>query len=234
MRIAARHCNGSLVMVGTVHGDPKGYSKLMHFLKMESPDDLTVEISPYARDFRKDQGAVLRRVLRSNLRKISTVKKNPLRKILAHPAILGLFSFLKEPYEWRAAYDYARENGKSVEDIDLSPYSREKLAHLTEMTSLENLLCLLDLPFEDLSEQVEAHYSRARILFARPPTARVASSEITIREISMAERIRRRVLCAKGMKVIHIGGWEHLVDFPQGNSLWGRLKNLNPRRVLLQ
>ena len=201
---------------------------------MENPDFITVEISPYARDFRKEQGAVLRRVLRSNLRKISTIKKNPLRKILAHPAILGLFFLLKEPYEWRAAWDYARKEEKSVEDIDLSAYSREKLAHLTEIISLENLMSLLDLPFEDLSEQVEAHYGRARILFSHPPTTRVPVPEITVREISMAEKIRRRVLRAKGMKVVHIGGWEHLVDFPGGKSLWGRLKNLNSRRVLLQ
>ncbi len=201
---------------------------------MENPDYLTVEISPYARDFRKEQGAILRSVLRSNLRTLSIRKRKPLQEILVHPAILGLFILLKEPYEWRAAWDYARENQKSVEDIDLSAYSREKLAHLAEMTSLENLMSLLELPFENFSEQVEAHYGRARILFAHPPTARVPIPEIIFREISMAEKIGHRVLHGKGMKVVHIGGWEHLVDFPGDNSLWGRLKNLNPRRVLLQ
>ena len=221
-------------MVGTVHGDPNGYSKLKHFLKMENPDYLTVEISPYARDFRKEQGAILRSVLRSNLRTLSIRKRKPLQEIMVHPAILGLFILLKEPYEWRAAWDYARENQKSVEDIDLSAYSREKLAHLAEMTSLENLMSLSELPFENFSEQVEAHYGRARILFAHPPTTRVPVPEIIFREISMAEKIGHRVLHGKGMKVVHIGGWEHIVDFPGDNSLWGRLKNLDPRRVLLQ
>jgi hypothetical protein len=221
-------------MVGTVHGDPDGYSKLKHFLKMENPEYLTVEISPYARDFRKEQGAVLRSVLRSNLRTISIQKKEPVQRIIAHPSILGLFILLKEPYEWRAAWDYARENRKSIEEIDLSAYSREKLAHIAEMTSPENLMSLLELPFEDFSEQVEVQYGRARILFARPPTTRVPVPEIIFREISMAEKIGHRVLHGKGMKVVHIGGWEHLVDFPDHNSLWGRLKNFNPRRVLLQ
>ena len=234
MRVEARHSNVSLVVVGTVHGDPKGYSKLVHFLKTETPDYLTVEISPYAREFRRQQGSILRGILRSNLRQISRIRKTPLRRILAHPAILGLFILLKEPYEWRAAYDYARENGKSVEDIDLSAYSREKLAYLKEMTALENLMCLLDLPFEGLSELVDAQYRRARNLFSHPPTSRISSSEMAVREIYMAERIRSLVRRAKEAKFIHIGGWEHLVDFPGKNSLWGRLKNLPARRILLQ
>jgi hypothetical protein len=205
----------------------------MLFLKRESPDSITVEISPYARNFRREQGAVLRGVLRDNLRKISIIRKYPLRKILAHPAIMGIFFLLKEPYEWRAARDYARENKRGIEDIDLSAYSQEKLAHLREIISPKNLMALLDLPFDDLLEQVETHYRRARILFSYPPSIRVPAPEITVREASMAEKIRRRVLGAKGMKLIHIGGWEHLVDFPGQNSLWGRLRNLNPRRVLL-
>jgi hypothetical protein len=233
LRIEAGHPNGSLVLLGTVHGDPRGYARLTLFLKKENPDSITVEISPYARNFRREQGAVLRRVLRDNLWKISIIKKQPLRKILAHPAILGIFFLLKEPYEWRAARDYARENKRCIEDIDLSAYSEQKLAHLMEIISLKNLMTLWHLPFEDLLEQVEIHYRRARILFSHPPSIRVRAPEIAVREASMAEKIRRRVLYTKGKKLVHIGGWEHLVDFPEKNSLWGRLRNLNPRRVLL-
>jgi hypothetical protein len=33
--------------------------------------------------------------------------------------------------------------------------------------------------------------------------------------------------------MIHVGGWEHLLEFSGEPSLYGLLKDLQPRRVLL-
>ena len=49
----------------------------------------------------------------------------------------------------------------------------------------------------------------------------------------MAGEVRQLVLQAAGRKVMHIGGWEHLLELPGGRSLYDLLKDLRPRRVLL-
>ena len=61
----------SLTMVGTVHRDPKGFSKLSRLLENERPDLISVEISPYARALRARRSAGFRATLRENLRRIS-------------------------------------------------------------------------------------------------------------------------------------------------------------------
>lgn len=222
-----------LVMVGTVHRDPKGYAKLLHLLEQERPSFITVEVSPYAGTFRARQAAALRATLRKNLQRIRREEGQPLREIISRSAILGIFLLLKEPYEWRAAKAYADRHGIALRDIDLSCYSMDKLSHLVELISLENLRALLRLPSFDLSKQVESQYSRAKFLFARPPDIWPTLEEVKNREAYMAEKIRSFAQQGNGKKVLHIGGWEHLIEFPQGKSLFGLLKDLRPQRILL-
>ena len=128
-----------------------------------------------------------------------------------------------------------RADGQSIDlrEIDLSRYSEEKLSHLSELVSRENLRTLLCLSSSDLEKQVEAHYNRAQFLFSHPPALWPKSLEEKEREAFMAEEIRSLVHQAKGHKVMHIGGWEHLLEFPQGSSLLGLLKDLRPQRLLL-
>ena len=222
-----------LVMVGTVHRDPRGKAKLLRLLQQERPVAISVEISPYAIRFRDQRTATLRAILRGNLRKIHEEENLPWREILLNSAIRGIFFLLKEPFEWRAAQAYAQGTGILLKDIDLSRYSQEKLSHLPELISRENLRNLLSLSHPDLKAEVEAHYRRARFLFSHPPSLWPGSLEEVERETCMAEEIRLLVHSARGKKVLHIGGWEHLLEVPQGTSLFGLLKELHPKRVLL-
>jgi len=223
----------SLVMVGTVHRDPKGYARLWHFLEKVRPDLITVEISPYSRAFRARHCAAFRNSLRENLERIREEDGRPLGEIISQSAILGIFYLLREPYEWRAAKSYARRERIPLMDIDLPSFSQEKLSYLPELITLENLRALLRIPFPDLSKEVETLYLRARFLFNHPPCFWPTTSEVEEREAHMAQKIRRLVQQAGGKKILHIGGWEHLVEFPQGISLFGLLKDFRPRRVLL-
>ena len=223
----------SLQMVGTVHRDPRGKAKLLRLLQQENPAVISVEISPYARAFRAQRSAGFRALLRENLRRIHEEDGRPWREILTHGAIRGIFFLLKEPYEWRAAETYAQRASIDLREIDLSRYSEEKLSHLSELVSPENLRTLLCLSSSDLEKEVEAHYTRAQFLFSHPPALWPKSLEEKEREAFMAEEIRRLVHQAKGHKVMHIGGWEHLLEFPQGSSLLGLLKDLRPQRLLL-
>jgi hypothetical protein len=223
----------SLIMVGTVHRDPKGYPKLLQLLEREQPALITVEVSPYGRNFRSQQSAALRITLRENLAAIQKEEGRPLREIISQNAILEIFFLLQDPYEWRAAKAYADLYGIVPRDIDLSCYSEDKLSHLSELISVENLRTLLRIPFPDLSKQVESEYSRAQFLFFHPPSTRSPIQEVGEREACMAEKIRRFAQQGNGKKILHIGGWEHLIAFSQGKSLFGLLRDLQPRRILL-
>ena len=127
---------------------------------------VSVEISPYGRFFRGRKSAALRATLRENLREIQREEGRPWRDILSHSAIQGVFLLLKEPYEWQAATAYVSEAGSELRDIDLSRVSKEKLSHLSDIVSRENLRTLLRLSVPSLSKQVEDHYRRAGFLFS--------------------------------------------------------------------
>lgn len=220
-------------MVGTVHRDPGGRRKLLELLRREQPSVISVEISPYARFFRARKAAAFRATLRENLRRIQRESGIPWRDLLSHGAIQGIFLLLKEPFEWQAAREYAEETGSRVRDIDLSEFSEERLSHLSETVSAENIRALLALRSPPLREQVKGHYDRARFLFSHPPSVWVKNREIQEREFIMAEKIRILFLQGKRKKMIHVGGWEHLLEFSGEPSLYGLLKDLQPRRVLL-
>jgi hypothetical protein len=51
------------------------------------------------------------------------------------------------------------------------------------------------------------------------------------RERFLARRLRR--LAARHRRLVHLGGWEHLVAWEDSPGLWRDLADLQPRRVLL-
>ena len=222
-----------LVLVGTVHRDPKGYARLFRLLERERPAFITVEISPYSRTLRVQQSALLRNILRKNLRRIQKEGGQPLTAILSHSLIMGIFFLLKEPFEWQAAKKFASRNGILLQDIDLSAFAQDHLANLSELITLKNLHALLGLRSLSYLELVQTQYSRASFLFHYPPSIRITPPAFQEREVYMAGKIRELSQESKGRKILHIGGWEHLIDFPEGNSLFGLLKDLQPQRVLL-
>jgi len=223
----------SLILVGTVHRDPKGYARLFRLLERESPALVTVEISPYSRTFRVQQSSLIRNTLRENLRRIQKEEGRPLSTILAHSLIMGVFFLLKEPFEWRAAKSYAAQYGVLLQDIDLSPFAQDNLAHLSELIALKNLRTLLHLNSPAFADLVQSQYSRAGFLFHHPPSTRLTPKAFQEREVYMAEKIRKLAQGINGGKILHVGGWEHLIDSPGGNSLFGLLKDMQPQRVLL-
>ncbi|MBP1713573.1 MAG: hypothetical protein H6Q42_1776 [Deltaproteobacteria bacterium] len=226
--------SSSLVMVGTVHRDPKGFGKLLRVLEKETPDFITVEISPYALEFRAKQASRLRATLRENLRKIQREEGGLYRCFLSHGEIQGIFLLLKVPFEWRAAEGYAKSRQIGLKAIDLSLYSEEKLAQVSELIHVDNLRALLDSQQPPVDDQVAGQYKIARALWRRPMAAGSISEEIQEREGHMAKEICR-LMEEEGRKrkILHIGGWEHLVQASTGESLFERLEGFRPRRLLL-
>ncbi|MGC8810431.1 MAG: hypothetical protein ACP5Q3_09300, partial [bacterium] len=209
----------SLILIGTVHRDPYGYKKLFHLLSEIKPKIITVEISSYSLSFRAKYVPEIRRTLRENLRRMKNEDGLSLKEIISHGAIMSIFCLLKDPFEWRAAESYAQMSNAYLFDIDLSIYAQEKLTYLTELVSLENLKSLNKLSTISFFEEISAQYAKAKHLFQNPPKIWPVAKEILEREIYMAEKIRQIFKSNEGVIFCHIGGWEHLLERPDGKSL---------------
>jgi hypothetical protein len=223
----------SLVMVGTVHRDPKGFGKLLRILEREAPNFITVEISPYALEFRAKQASLFRAILRENLKKIQKEEGGSSRHFLSRGEIQGIFILLKVPFEWRAAEGYARKFQIGLRAIDLSAYSEEKLARISELIHIENLRALLQSSSPAIGDQVIFQNKRAQNLWNQPSAGGLPQEEIQERERHMAGEIRKLMEEGNKRKILHVGGWEHLLPAPQGESLFARLEEFKPRRILL-
>jgi len=223
----------SLVMVGTVHRDPKGFGKLLRILEREAPNFITVEISPYALEFRTKQASHFREILRDNLKKIQREDGESYRRFLSHGEIQGIFLLLKVPFEWRAAEGFTNGRQIGLRAIDLSAFSEEKLARISELIHPDNLRALLRSPQPPIDNQVGRQYKRAQTLWGSRAATGSISEEAQEREKHMAGEIRRLMEEGDKRKILHIGGWEHLLPASRGKSLYERLEDLKPRRLLL-
>ncbi len=94
--IAEDSANFSLILIGTVHGDPRGQAragKLLHHLR---PDLVTVEISPFSLRYRLKHGRGWQRQLAAALAELPAGAER-------HLAIQRLAAQVALPFEVRAA-----------------------------------------------------------------------------------------------------------------------------------
>jgi hypothetical protein len=219
--------NFSLTLIGTVHGDPRGQAragKLLHHLR---PELVTVEISPFSLRYRERHGARWQRQLAEALTAL------PAGAAL-HLAIRRLTAQVALPFEVRAARDYSRSSGVPWRPLDLGFISRRHLPRYgSELLSPANLRALLTTADGELEDFVVAQFRRARQALARPPRRPIfpGAPETLRRERFLARRLRG--LARRYRRVVHLGGWEHLVAWPDFLGLWGDLADLKPQRVLL-
>jgi hypothetical protein len=139
------------------------------------------------------------------------------------------------PFEYRAARDWGRVHKVTVKMVDQGSVARRHLPrYATELLTPDNLRSLNNL--EDsgtLEEFVAREFRRARLArdgrLKRPP--RPADEETRRRRRLWARRLRR--LAAGGRRIVHLGGWEHLVPWADGGGLAELLQDLRPQVVLL-
>ena len=207
----------------------------LRILEIEAPDFITVEISPYAREFRAKRASDLRALLRENLKKIQDEKGGSYRDLLSHGEIQGIFRLLKIPFEWRASEIYAAEAPDRIKSHrPFRLFGRKTDAYFTNSLIWKICRPCWSAPTQPIDDQVDWQYKRARVLWNQPPaTGSTIPEETREREAYMAGEIRRLMEENKKGKILHVGGWEHLVDARHGNSLFARLGDLKPRRILL-
>jgi hypothetical protein len=216
-----------LILIGTVHGDPQGYERAWTLLQGLRPDLVTVEISPFSRRYRLRHEGRWQRQLHQSLAQLPAGAER-------HLAIQRLAAQVALPFEVRAAGDYRRRFGVPWRPLDLGFLSKRHLPRFgAELLSPANLQALLDTADGTLEEYVASEYHRARLALGHAPRRPFSpgAPETRRRERLLARRLRR--LVARYTRVVHLGGWEHLIDWQDSSGLWQDLADLTPARLLL-
>ncbi len=225
--ISKDSANIGLILIGTVHGDPLGQAragKLLHHLQ---PDLVTVEISPFSLGYRLKHGRGWQRQLAATLAELPVGAER-------HLAIQRLAAQVALPFEVRAAGAYSRRFNVPWRPLDLGGLSRRHLPrYATELLSPANLEALLATADGELKDFVAGQFRRARQAWAGAPRRSIlpGTPETVRRERFLARRLRR--LVCRHHRVVHLGGWEHLVTWEDSSGLWSDLADLKPRRLLL-
>ena len=217
----------SLTLIGTVHGDPRGQARAGELLNHLRPDLVTVEISPFSLRYRLQHGARWQRQLANALAELP-------EGAALHLAIRRLAAQVALPFEVRAARDYSRSAGVPWRPLDLGFLSRRHLPrYAAELLSPANLEALLATADGELKDFVAAEFRRARQALARAPRRPLSpgAPETWRRERFLARKLRG--LTSRHRRVVHLGGWEHLVAWQDSPGSWGDLADLKPGRVLL-
>jgi len=201
-----------LVLLGTVHCDPKGLSRTRTFLEFHRPDLILVEISDFALKLRTERSAELRKIFRKRLRVVSDKMHIDFHTALKHVEIASILRQIGFPYEYRASAVYARRTGIALVAVDYSEFSRQWIETWPEMISVENIERLLKL--ESSRPSVSSLYAQAArridagpLPIEAPPADAVRWSE---REKQMALRIRSALERLNPERPVYIGGWWHL------------------------
>jgi hypothetical protein len=220
-----------LILVGVVHRDPKGRGLLAGLLAELKPEAICLEMSPLGLVWRETQGPILKKRLARLLQSLPIGKR-------AHPHVQMIGAALGLPFEFLAARAHARRKRLPLHLVDLNWISREHLAlYGSDIVTAKNLAILVQADDLSLEERVTREYRTASDLLSgggrlRPGISpKVHDGASRLRERFLACRIR--LVASRHRRVVHVGGWSHLIEDPEGRSMASHLKDLSPRRMLL-
>ena len=194
------------LLVGTVHLAREDAPRLLRILDDAAPVLVTVEISRFSVEFRRRrERAWLSQAARA-LRAVPPGSRG-------HGRIRLLIRQIRMPWEWKAALSWAESRGARVIPVDTGALSRTELPRWEkELLTRENLRALSRLPDLDLKAHLEEERARARLAVSgrvRPARALLSDPFWTRRERLLSRRLIRLRGCWNRM--VHIGGWMHLV-----------------------
>jgi len=190
---------------------------------------VTVEISPFSVRYRERAAGGWRRRLKEALRTLPP-------EAAAQVAVARAAAQASLPFEYRVARDWSRAHQVPVKLLDTGEVARRHLPrYQEELLSPDNLRLLWETgPSGTLEEFVAQEFHQARRAQAgklrRLPG--LSDNGDGKRERLWARRLRR--LVARNQKVVHLGGWEHLVPWVEGEGLFHLLADLQPVVMLLE
>lgn len=232
-----------LTLIGTVHRDRHGESKLRRLLNELRPGEITLEMSPAALSYRQHHARAQLLRLERILDRLAAELGRDRQALQAHPSVADIWALLAPPFEYRSAAAYAEAAGIPLSLVDLSEVSAAKLKKVeSDLITYRNLKVLVGLPAESETTAEEGYaVARSMVLGNAGRAVRRSFLEkrrgregVGPRDAWMAEEIRRRLNAHPQRRLAHIGGWVHLVEDDGGETLYSRLQDLAPRRLLLE
>lgn len=228
-----------LTLLGTVHRDPQGLTKLVNDLARFKPHIITLEFSKYGLTYRRRRKKILAEKLLQGLKTIretETLRIAELKDLLRSTGIGGIAALLDMPFEYKGARFYSQRYGLSLHCLDSSSHSRRFLNHVEELISPDNLKKVIECESTPLRETVMREYKHAENLLyngTQSPWRQLINpdEDLERREYIMADRIRKIAAKYSGCMIVHVGGWQHLLA--EEGTLFNLLEELEPKRVLL-
>jgi hypothetical protein len=220
-----------IILVGVVHGDPEGYDKLIKFFHRVRPRVISVEISKYSWRYRRNQKAQWQQRFQLSRQSLPPQQRQ-------HLALHKLAAQIALPFEARAAEDYAQQHGVSWQAVDINALAREHLPRYgEELLSPVNLRNLALTPDAAWGEYIRQEYRRARLVLqtgrssVMVMTTGAVPPQAGMREKVLAHRVDR--LAKQWLRVVHVGGWEHLIKSGPRTTMADFLAVWRPQVLLL-
>lgn len=221
-----------LTLAGVVHHDPSLPDRLWRLLEDRRPAGVSLEMSPYSLRFRRDHAQRLAAQLDAAAAELGPETESS-GHVRAIRRAIGL------PFEYEAVSSWARRRGLRVELIDLSRVSKGYLEHLDELVSAKNLRALIAKGDKDPDAEIDEQRRVAQKLVkgAKPLERKTwpvpVDPDTVEREAHMERQLRRRLEGGRATSWVHVGGWEHLLWVEGRPSLFARLVNMSPDRLIV-
>jgi len=205
-----------LTLIGTNHFDPKGSLNLQKALNEEKPDILSLELPEYAKDFKKN--------------------------LFEHATSNNLDNFFLKMmgYEKDVVQDYSEKNNVPLFYVDsgdtksaLDEISSDLLHHKQKKINNQNFETEDSIKSKLLDYAIREYENKLSYMIENEDSKmdffRDCRYLVSGRDSEMASGIKQIFKQNPG-KIVHVGGLIHLLDDPKGESLYSRLKYLNPKR----
>jgi hypothetical protein len=250
--------NHQIILVGVVHGDPEGYDKLIQLLRRLGPGGITVEVSDYSRQYRRRHQEQWQRQFESARQQLPPEVRThlALQKVAAQIGFpfearaaaayakahgspwhaIDLNAISREHLPWYAKGLLSPDNLRQLTatpDADWREYILQEYRRARRILEADwNQQCLPiaenDFPYG--GERVRARgesktdqYLKLKSLALIPQT--------TLREKVLAHRVAR--LAREWLKIVHVGGWEHLLRSKERWTMADFLARWRPQGLLL-
>lgn len=194
----------TLFMLGVIHRDKEGPSLLQYWLNRMQPDYVTLELSRYGIQFRREFGEKYEK----RIEQIVTQRKER-NEFYNEDSLSYLLSYVRIPYEYEVTSTYGAEHSIPFYTIDMDFFSYVKLRSIEDLLSKENIekmLLLTEMP--NGNQEMTA----ARLFFEKGISITQYDREMYIRDRYMSSKVQDLMKYSNDKKFLHVCGWQHLQD----------------------
>lgn len=191
-------------MVGVIHRDEEGPRLLEGWLRRIEPRVITVEVSLYGLQFRRERGAGYRERTMEIMKGMGLEGEEVQRRIGGE--ILGL---LDVPYEYETARRYGEAHNARLYCVDMDLFSCLKLRKVEELVSPGNVAGVASLGQGGSGNPEKV---LARLFFEKGVKLGRYTEEMHARDLYAAKRISLLMRHRPDGRFVHVCGWRHLED----------------------